>query len=153
MDSKACILLDSVFKGILSTKDIYVIIKHVFNTVPKETIFSKTDNNEVFIDFVYEDGTLASSYLGKNTSRVEDYLKVRNIVAEELTNLAFIDNDLDGYIKHSDNIRKFMRLYRCSNAEKKAKNLKSTKKRLKDKGIDDREYEFIKDAICLLNHK
>ncbi|AYP74155.1 hypothetical protein [Fowlpox virus] len=153
MDSKACILLDTVFKDILTTKDIYVIVKYIFNREPKETIFSKTTDNEVFIDFLYDDDTLASSYLGKDTSKVEDYLKVRNIVAEELTNLAFIDSDIDRYIKHSDNIKKFMRLYKCNSSMNKAKNLKYTKKRLKDRGIDDREYEFIKDAIGLLNRK
>ncbi|QGM48822.1 MPPV-198 conserved hypothetical protein [Magpiepox virus 2] len=153
MDSKACTLLDTVFKDILTTKDIYVILKHIFNIEPKETIFSKTAENEVFIDFLYDNNVLASSYLSKDTSRVEDYPKVRNIVAEELTNLAFIDNDLDKYIKHSNNIRKFIRLYKCSNSIKKAKNLKSVKKKLKDIGIDDREYQFIKDAIGLLNHK
>ncbi|QRI42909.1 hypothetical protein ChPV191 [Cheloniid poxvirus 1] len=153
MDYKACILVDTVFKDVLTTKDIYVIIKYIFNREPKKTIFSKTTDNQVFIDFLYDDDTLASSYLGKDTSKVEDYLKVRNIVAEELTNLAFIDSDIDGYIKHSDNIKKFMRLYKCNNSMNKAKNLKSTKKRLKDRGIDDREYEFIKDAIGILNRK
>ncbi|ARE67699.1 SWPV1-166 [Shearwaterpox virus] len=153
MDSKACILLDTVFKNLLTTKDIYAIIKHVFNKEPKETIFSKTVENEVFIDFLYDNNILASSYLGKDTCKVEDYIKIRNIVAEELTNLAFIDNDLEGYIKRSDNMKKFIRLYKRSNSINKAKNLKSTKKKLRDIGIDDREYEFIKDAIGLLNRK
>ncbi|AUD40248.1 putative 17 kDa protein [Flamingopox virus FGPVKD09] len=152
MDHKSRMLLDTVFKDMLNTKDIYALIKYIFKKDPIETIFSKKDD-DIFINFVYNDNVLASDYLGMKTSRVEDCSSCRKVVAVEYMNTSIIDNDLEGYIKQSDKLKRFIKLYNKNSAIKKARNIKSHQKMLKDAGIDDIGYEFIKDAIGLINHK
>ncbi|AXY04586.1 hypothetical protein [Fowlpox virus] len=87
------------------------------------------------------------------TTKVEDCCSCRKVVAVEYMNTSIIDNDLEGYIKQSDKLKRFIKLYNKNNAIKKARNIKSRQKMLKDAGIDDIGYEFIKDAIGLISRK
>ncbi|QRY18962.1 ORF-92 [Teiidae poxvirus 1] len=153
MDSKFCLLLETIFKGKLTTKDVYALAKYLFNEEPVKTTFSKTTKGNVFIDFIYQNGLSASKYLDIQSCKLEDFNSIRNIVASEITNISFIESDLECYIKQSVLLKKFIKLYKKENTIKKANDVKAQQALLKNIGIDDTAYEFIKDAISLASRK
>ncbi|ALA62482.1 putative 17 kDa protein [Turkeypox virus] len=153
MDSKFRILLNTFFKGELDTKDVYALIKYIFGKEPMETTFSIDNNNCIFIDFLYDDGVLASEYIELNLYRLTDYKSNVGIIAKELTDIMFINDDIKEYILQSKKLKKFIRLYKNSNTMHKAVVMKNQQKRLMSIGIDETGYDFIKDTIFPTHRK
>ena len=142
MDADLKLLAETLFAGVLSTKDVYVLAREMRGQSPRRTVFSVDAQGCVGVDFEY-DGFRASDYLGTPRTALPpaEHRAHAALVARELTAVDMIDEDPAAYMRASPHLRRLMRVARN---RKRMAAIARTQQRAARRGLD---CAFIKDVV------
>ncbi|AEN03674.1 hypothetical protein YKV085 [Yokapox virus] len=143
MDKRMKSLVMTSFSNELNTIDIMSIVMYLFKHRYKNIIFSIDKRGNFVVDFEY-DSYKASDYLDMSLNKLSDNecKKYASSIAEQLTHIDIIKEDINDYIRSSTKLKRFVKKYRNRSNNR----IREDVKKLKIALANDIDYDYIKDA-------
>lgn len=145
MDRTLKLLVQTVFAGLVNTKDIYALYRRAYSWAPTRTLFVVDDDGRVCIDFEY--GMFrASDYIGKPVHELnaEQLREHAARIACELAEVEAINDNLDAYVQRGVVRRLHSRLRRARRHPAAVDAIARTYARAQRVGVDS---SFVRDAL------